>query len=429
MSQINVASCWICLEEGPDDSGQPLRRDCSCRGSDSGYGHVSCIIKYAKEKSMVSNSSEPWSTCPNCNQKYQHDLAFDLADAALSYIEQRCPRNSKERMECDVLTVDSLLIKIEAIQTNNNCKTDPSLRAEGKRNATKLLSLVDKVKSRDNRNYAGMLEECQAKTHMAMADFHSMDKTEDGYREAIKYYKILRDMYVKYKDKLGVSQTDAAIAQTISMIAGGGKIEDRQLKQYRSIYEQTVQKSGEGAIDALSNGINLAGALKKSNHSIEAERLASKSVIISRRVYGPEHDFTKKAENLLNYIKEDRMLVLKSWSLRGRHGNFYALRYVDDGKGCLVQGPIAQPSRCQDKEKTFTVPTNDIIPHWGGTPVVCHGLKKAVHLNGKIGDTRSYNQETGRLGVQFEDKRLGKKPFAIKPENLRILFELPDVEE
>ena len=185
------------MEEGPDDSGQPLRRDCSCRGSDSGYGHVSCIIKYAKEKSMVSNSSEPWSTCPNCNQKYQHDLAFDLADAALSYIEQRCPRNSKERMECDVLTVDSPLIKIEAIQTNNNCKTDPSLRAEGKRNATKLLSLVDKVKSRDNRNYAGMLEECQAKTHMAMADFHSMDKTEDGYREAIKYYKILRDMYVK----------------------------------------------------------------------------------------------------------------------------------------------------------------------------------------------------------------------------------------
>ena len=148
------------------------------------------------------------------------------------------------------------------------------------------------------------------------------------------------------------------------------KPEDRQLKQYRRIYEQTVQKSGEGAIDALSIGINLAEALKKSNHSIEAERLASKLVIISRRVHGPEHVCTKKVEYLLNYIKEDRTIALRSWSLRGSHGNFYALRYVDDGKGCLVQGPIAQPSRCKDKEKTFTVPTNDIIPHWGGTPVI-----------------------------------------------------------
>ena len=335
-------------------------------------------------------------------------------------------------MRCDLLTLDSLLVKIEAIQMNKNCETDPSLRATGKRESTKLLSLVDEVKSRDNGNYPGlleMLEEHQAKTYMAMASFHWMDKTEDGYREAIKYYRNVRDIAVKYGDKLGVSGADANIAKAISMIAGGGKIEDRQLKQYRRIYEQTVQKSGEGAIDALSIGINLAEALKKSNHSIEAERLASKLVIISRRVHGPEHVCTKKVEYLLNYIKEDRTIALRSWSLRGRRAGFYALRYVDDGKGCLVQGPIAQPTRCQDKEKTFTVPTNDIIPHWGGTPVVCHGLKKAVHLNGKIGDTRSYNQETGRLGVQFEDKRLGKKPVAIKPENLRILFELPDVEE
>ena len=27
------ASCWWCLEEGPNEAGQPLVRDCSCRGS------------------------------------------------------------------------------------------------------------------------------------------------------------------------------------------------------------------------------------------------------------------------------------------------------------------------------------------------------------------------------------------------------------
>ena len=45
-------SCWICLEEGADEKGQPLRRDCSCRG-DSGYMHVSCVARYALNKRAV----------------------------------------------------------------------------------------------------------------------------------------------------------------------------------------------------------------------------------------------------------------------------------------------------------------------------------------------------------------------------------------
>jgi len=36
-----VPHCLICSEEGTDESGEPLRRDCSCRGSDSGFAHLS----------------------------------------------------------------------------------------------------------------------------------------------------------------------------------------------------------------------------------------------------------------------------------------------------------------------------------------------------------------------------------------------------
>ena len=43
-------SCWICLCDGPDDNGQIPRRDCSCRGTDSGYAHLSCLVEYAKQK-------------------------------------------------------------------------------------------------------------------------------------------------------------------------------------------------------------------------------------------------------------------------------------------------------------------------------------------------------------------------------------------
>ena len=27
------AACWVCLDDGCDDEGNPLVRDCSCRGN------------------------------------------------------------------------------------------------------------------------------------------------------------------------------------------------------------------------------------------------------------------------------------------------------------------------------------------------------------------------------------------------------------
>ena len=62
-----------------------------------------------------------------------------------------------------------------------------------------------------------------------------------------------------------------------------------------------------------------------------------------------------------------------------------------------------------------------------GTPIICQGLKKADHLNGKLGDIRSFDVETERYGVHFEDMSL-KKPVAVKKENVRIVFDLPDAE-
>ena len=40
--------CWLCLD-AEHESGQPLRRDCSCRGG-SGLAHLPCIVDYAKQK-------------------------------------------------------------------------------------------------------------------------------------------------------------------------------------------------------------------------------------------------------------------------------------------------------------------------------------------------------------------------------------------
>lgn len=95
-----TSTCWICLdEEGPN--GEPLLRNCSCRGADAGYAHVVCITQYAKSKSVAAYSNltnaiakgaglDPtdvlhkyrtfWTRCPNCDQYYEGRMSLEIAE-------------------------------------------------------------------------------------------------------------------------------------------------------------------------------------------------------------------------------------------------------------------------------------------------------------------------------------------------------------
>ena len=81
------ASCWICLEEGPDENGHPLMRNCACRGEASGFAHASCVAKYLaveEKRKQVRNAED---VCKNCNQPYQGDMALAVAKARLDLVE------------------------------------------------------------------------------------------------------------------------------------------------------------------------------------------------------------------------------------------------------------------------------------------------------------------------------------------------------
>ena len=84
--------CYLCLGGGVDDeSGQPLRRDCACRGTDAGFVHLSCLTNYAETKSKQASGMQefitPWHTCPNCHQDYQNELRIDIASEFVSLLE------------------------------------------------------------------------------------------------------------------------------------------------------------------------------------------------------------------------------------------------------------------------------------------------------------------------------------------------------
>ena len=63
-----------------------------------------------------------------------------------------------------------------------------------------------------------------------------------------------------------------------------------------------------------------------------------------------------------------------------------ALRYIrlcdeEEGKH-VVSGPVSN-QRKPDEEEIMTVVINDIMIRQG-SPVICHRLKNAAHLNGKV---------------------------------------------
>jgi len=74
-------SAWT-LDEGLDDEGKPLVCDCSCRGDSAGIAHLSCISKYAKQKSRAVTDCvfDTGETCPN--------WLLDLSSAFVSFAEE-----------------------------------------------------------------------------------------------------------------------------------------------------------------------------------------------------------------------------------------------------------------------------------------------------------------------------------------------------
>lgn len=155
------------------------------------------------------------------------------------------------------------------------------------------------------------------------------------------------------------------------------------------------------------------------NCAIEAERLATKLAAISRRLYGENHECTKKTVELLNCCKVHLVRTSPAESNNGKV--FWSLKYENDGDIICVQ------DKDDEEGQTFQFACELIHPMID-CPVICQGMKNASHVNGKLSDVRSYaKNSTGdlRFAVHFEDENL--KPVWVKSGNLRIVFDLTSV--
>ncbi len=447
------ASCWLCLEEGPHESGEPLVRDCSCRGS-AGVAHISCIINYAQSESRRIYERDavycsgplkcigPFYRCPNCKQTYQNDLRKTLAKVCIEFVESELDAdgngNPNEFLHMHVM--------VNQMTTLDAQDADDNLDAEAI--AAKFISAQNRLESKLDLDVDGRakrdFQDLVANGYATIAAFYRKTRSQEGQLKAIEFFEKASDVF-KTMDTPEAQFVQKAIDKNISEIHSelSGNVVDGEtsdgnhydVKFHKEKYRMCISRNGESEPMAIDMGVEFAFALMDQEfRTIEAERLLRKLLDMSRLTHGPDHGSTKKVLEALHCATMHRKVVVV---FPDNSFLFQALRYENDGEECVVQGPIGIPRQIEEEEE-FTMDSIDVIPSVG-TPVICHSLQKAAHLNGKMGEVRKFDskvkedgrkyfdKDVDRCVVYFEDE--GLKPVSVKATNLRVVFDLPNSDD
>lgn len=405
--------CWLCHEEG--QSGKPLVRKCSCRGS-TGFAHLSCIVDYAEyqgKKALLNDNlaesiTKAFDICPNCGQEYQGLVEYELKKAAVDFAE----KEFKDTSIC-VHAMKNRLVVLDAANEED--------KQEGEELCTRIISVIEDMKQDDfalrrwhiKDGYVNM----ETGAYGAIGIFYMRIGTEVSLERAKTVLEKGRDLLRRMGDEMSVLVAEEAIKEVQAKI-NATNYDGPELDSARKYYEHCIQIQGESNLYTIAAGRKFAYSLFSTGCTIGAERLLHSLLETCRQTHGPDHDDTVATAACLRAVRS-RKVILKC-----KDEVFKLLRCEDEGKTCVLRGPLTDPEKMDHEGQIITVASSDIALHYRlATPVVCHGLVNRAHLNGKIGDAREVDRDNRVCRVHFEEA--GLEPAEIKYENLRILFELP----
>ncbi len=279
----------MCLEEGPDESGKHLRRDCSCRGESAGFAHLSCLVTYAVKKNEdwdgreLDQFIEPWVVCPRCCQPYQNELSLDLADSFVTYVEETYPGDEWKLVEALIHKLD-LAVGFQKAQEV----------------ACKILHTIERMKSSDTP-LAPRIREIEGTVYCRLGCISFQEGTVKSARAAVKYLEKFRDISNANGSDIGVAMAEANIAFAKSKYKGESNVSKEELvANHKKLYEKFVAALGESAQHSIESGINYAGSLWSANQGVEAKKLLAELVAKSKQVHGQDHRLTKIAASMLS---------------------------------------------------------------------------------------------------------------------------------
>jgi hypothetical protein len=292
--------CYLCLGGDLDDDGQPLLRDCACRGTDAGFVHLSCLAGYAANKNKGWDGSDikefvkPWQVCPSCRQVYQNELAVDIASKFVSFVRRQYPDDTRMQVESLYSKLYALMKMFERLQ--------PVQKIEAGVTANVLLSLIDRMK--------GEVSPLPMRYSLFASDTYGVqggialdEGTEESARRAVAHFEKALKVRKAIGDAEGVANAKRNIALARSKYEGCNNDEE-VLKANQELYELRVAKLGEEHENTIIAGKSYAINLHKANREEEARNLSMKLLAMSKQVLGPHHNTTKEVESVLKKVIE-----------------------------------------------------------------------------------------------------------------------------
>ena len=130
-----------------------------------------------KTRDLVDNGKggliESWRECPSCCQCYQCQVALDMANALLSFINKNYPGSKVIKMGVFTMIINTIL--------SMDYWKNLELREEGKRAASQMISTIQ-GSGADINNVLTI-------AYIALARFSEADETRDGYKMGLHYYE------------------------------------------------------------------------------------------------------------------------------------------------------------------------------------------------------------------------------------------------
>lgn len=423
-AQLSAPECWIC-KEGEAEQSECLRRDCSCRGADAGFVHLSCLVRYAEKKNQewddrnpddreFGGIREPWEVCPNCLQDYQNTMSVDIANEFLSFVDREHPNDEQKQVE-------ALNLKLWLLLSTVGSSRQTLIISEAKEVASRVLTLIHQMKVETHMLPTRYMQ-IEALTYNDLGMLALREGTpENSAQEAVLHFEKYLELSTAVDFTVGIANAEynIAFAKSTYESCDDARHKEERLRKSRDLYELRVTKHGEGNALAINEGLNLAIALWGANRGIEAERLLTRVAAISRRVHGPQHKLTENVELDLRDFQVREVMV----QVEGEWKHFQVLQYEANEDIYVIQGPLAKPRNIR-AEMRSTVAANN-VRLVAGTPVVCHGLKdESSHLNENIADLKYYCDEADSYEIHFEDKL--EDSLMVNVKNLRIVMALPE---
>jgi len=176
----DLPHCWICLEEGPNNLGQPLRRDCA-RGF-GGYAHLSCLTGYAQHKACHIIETEDERDDMSLAD-YENDVAIDMADEFVSMVEN-------EYLHEQLIYLEALHFRLDTIILNWEGRVPiPTQHEEAKDVANKILSLISEIKaSSGSLSLPQQVDYITATTYNSLGIISLMEGKSCSLQASVRYF-------------------------------------------------------------------------------------------------------------------------------------------------------------------------------------------------------------------------------------------------